>query len=192
MKKCSNPGCGAEIEDYMERCPYCGLRQTSMSLEEKVEKWNMSKTMSHSGSYQHQATGSNDKHKRNAFITFWLWLGLIGNVVGGIYILITPSGFINLFTPSGLYLNIDSDVAVWLRLSAGFALFAAWGCFLLLNWVKMGFFVYSASVLVNVLMGALVSGTPIWAMAPIAVGIVVMFGVLHLRKNGVAYWDALE
>lgn len=67
MKHCTNPACNAELEDYMERCPECGVAQKKVIMHSAQPKSIEVP--------QDQPT----QIQRHGFITFWLYLSAVVN-----------------------------------------------------------------------------------------------------------------
>lgn len=159
--------------------------------------------------------------KRHGFITFWLWLGIIVNIIS------TPIGLISLnnIKNLGSYgmqmaawgVNLDeltgslgTYILIWEVILVISAILAIIGFIKLLNWKKFGFWLNACVSVVSgatgLIMAHLVSQEyaklgmildSTYFSAPmtifnIAVGILVLWAVLQIRKNGVSYWKQLE
>ena len=129
----------------------------------------------------------NGLNNRHGFITFWLWLCAIANVL-------TTLGYVLLlFSSKGLWSATPEPI--WLRLLwliGSLALLV--GYILLICWDKIGFYVIAIiqglSVLINLIIGGLTD--PIITSFLPLVALVLLYGVLHLSKSGLSYWDAMD
>lgn len=124
------------------------------------------------------------KQERNKFVSFWLWLGAIINVIFTIIYLLL------LFSSKGLWSATPEPT--WLRIIwilQSIVLVA--GYTLLLKWRKTGFYIMAAMLVLNIILNVLTSGISVAAFSPV-VSFVLLYFVLQLKKNNVSYWDAMD
>ena len=121
------------------------------------------------------------ERKRHGFTSFWLIFSLICSViVGGIYV----------FSPSIItqYYNVSSGLVMLYGFSA---MAVVVGDILLLCWKKTGFWLFIGSSVVSLLLNMAIGMNflqSLWGL----IGIVIMWGILHIRKNGKTAWEQLE
>ena len=129
------------------------------------------------------------KLQRNGFVTFWLWLILIANVISAIrcaFVYYDQSAW------------MPSDIQTILLVSGGASLFVAIGAIVLLNWKKAGFWmIVLASLLSDGLLLWLESNYRIAFDSELMiissiVGLLILFLVLRIKKNGLSCWSQLK
>ena len=122
--------------------------------------------------------------KRNSFVSFWLWLCTIING------LCTVGYFALLFSSRGLWSGTPEPT--WLRLIwlVGSAIVLC-GYIMLLKWNKKGFYLFSGMCVVNIIISLLTNGFVLDTFSPIF-GIVLLYIILQIEKDGVGYWEAME
>lgn len=128
--------------------------------------------------------GISTKQKRNKFVSFWLWLGVIINVF------FTIIYFLLLFSSKGLWSATPEPT--WLRIIwvlQSVALITGYA--MLIRWKKLGFYILFAMSILSIILNLLTSEITIASFSPI-VSIVLLYCVLQLKKNDVAYWDAMD
>lgn len=124
------------------------------------------------------------KQERNKFISFWLWLGVIINVIATIIY------FLLLFSSRGLWSATPEPT--WLRIIWVLqSIVLITGYTLLLKWRKIGFFIMAAMLVINIILNVLASGISVATFSPI-VSFMLLYFVLQLKKNNVSYWDAMD
>jgi len=124
------------------------------------------------------------KQERNKFISFWLWLGVIINVIATIIY------FLLLFSSRGLWSATPEPT--WLRIIWVLqSIVLITGYTLLLKWRKIGFFIMAAMLVLNIILNVLASGISVATFSPI-VSFMLLYFVLQLKKNNVSYWDAMD
>jgi predicted nucleic acid-binding Zn ribbon protein len=124
-----------------------------------------------------------EKHgrRRNGFTTFFLILWLIGIVLGTVFVVLVPD-FVFLIYPYA------TDTTAMFVIGVGVML--ALSLIMLLRWKKMGFWIFALMAFVPVFLEELNTSD-----SPIIVGLIqcaILYGVLHLRKDGKSAWEQLE
>ncbi|MCD8295950.1 MAG: hypothetical protein LUC88_00085 [Prevotella sp.] len=127
------------------------------------------------------------KH-RHGFVTFWLWLALIVNIIACIIFLIA------MFTENVYdYYGTNSDITI---LSYGFLsileLLNVLAIILLLRWKSAGFFLMIVGAVCSILISVTLLGGGIKDIFGIIVSIVIWWAILHIKKNGVSAWALME
>ncbi len=130
--------------------------------------------------------GTEIQLKRNWFVTFWLWLGIIGSTLG---IIINVDILINLrkmsegmpeFTLTQLAIVVCSCLCLM-------------GYIMLLLWKRAGFYTIVGANLTSLGLTIMMIGTfPIASFVGFIIGTLLLFGILNIRRNGISYWDAME
>lgn len=162
MKRCVNSACRAELEDYMERCPECG--RTQKQIEVTVEETQ---------------TNCAVVKERHGFVTFWLWLIAVGNLLMAIIS----------FFPKFMWGSSFPDAYVVYSIVDGlFGLINVVGAAFLLSWKKLGFAILFVSGICGGLFGLITVGS----MPVGLVGLVILWLVLQKKKNGVPYWACMD
>ena len=166
MKYCVNPACNAELEDYVERCPECGVLQkkTIMPKQPEVSLENEPK--------QQVA-------ERHGFITFWLYLVIICNFFAAVINLLPKQMWGKNFPDSWVGFSVFVGILCIVNIV---------GVALLLSWKKSGFWIVFASSLTGNFISAVVMHSFPYGI----VGLIVLWGILQIKKNGVSYWSALQ
>jgi hypothetical protein len=180
--------CGRELQESWKVCPYCGAGANTAPAAQAQET---------APSYAPQPVLSRPiqsgqantiARKRHAFTTFWLIFSIIVSCFFGI-------NFLPFF-----YEGYDMSMTGILSLCFVVQLIA---CCLLLAWKKIGFWLYTlvpgVLLLVTIIL-ELLNGRDVnvvmYMLIPFFVvqGIfaAIMWGVLHLRKNGKTAWEQLE
>ena len=174
MKHCINKACNAELEDYQERCPVCGLTQKTFEYKEPSQR---------------KKSPEKIIPKRHGLITVWLILVIVANVVYGIAS----------FYPKILYGNCFPDSFVGMSVFSGILSFIiVIGASMLLSWEKIGYTFIVVSVILQVLSSIIFYiflKVYVSVIFPIANGVVaniVLWFVLHIKKDGISYWEILD
>ena len=151
-------------------CPYCGKETPADST--------VCKHCGQEFTFE-TSTVVDEPVERNKFITFWLWLGIIINCVSVID-----------DTRRLFQVNFEIPFFSTIFIYFGYALNIT-GYTLLLKWRSLGFWLLcGSSVLViafNVIMDLGFKGI----IFPV-IGVLVLYGILQLEKNGESYWDNLD
>jgi hypothetical protein len=127
------------------------------------------------------AVGNLSERKRHGFTSFWLIFLIVGYLIGGSIYLFAPQVITQYWNASNGLIMLYGIATI-----AGII-----GIVLLLCWKKIGFWIIIGlsivSIFLNVAIGMNI-GQNLWGV----VGVVVLFGVLHIRKNGKTTWSQLE
>lgn len=165
MKKCINRACNAELEDYQKRCPDCGRLQKQEDLLYKTEEPTI--------------TTQPIAYHRHGFVTFWLWVLIVGN-----FILAIIS-----FFPKIMWGEDVSNVFVAYSVIIGINdLCVVIGAFNLLLRKKSGFYLIGGSAI----LGGILSIIMTHSFPSPLIGLVTLWAVLQIKKNGISYWEVLE
>lgn len=127
--------------------------------------------------------------KRNGFISFWLWLCTIANSVMAIIY------FLLLFSSRGLFSSTPEPL--WLRFTWLISTIVILvGFIMLLSWRKTGFYVLLASQVIGMVILLIEtelfdSATTLTTIVSTIIGVLILYGVLQLKSDGVSYWDAM-
>ena len=168
MKKCINRACNAELEDYQERCPNCGLIQSRIQSKDDITPSN-----------KKMETESESTVERHGFITFWLWTIIVGNIIMAI---------IEFFPKEMWGSNYPDEYVVPSIISGFFSIINVVGAFVLLSWKREGYYIIAVSVVLGSCIAMIMTGA-----LPIGiVGLMILWAVLQIKKNGVSYWKILE
>lgn len=129
--------------------------------------------------------------KRNGFVTFWLWLGIIANVISPIYTTITYMGIVRYVDEYYVYGLIVVAIISAVLLVSGYAL--------LLRWRRKGFRLITwTAIIVAGINIILMHGISVPVISLITTGLSAVFAViilrliLMLRKDGISCWSLLS
>ena len=151
------------------------------------------------------------KAPRHGFVTFWLWLGV---VVGAFAAIIAISGLANdaetskrameMAASSEMsYQSIYNQMTITMVITLIICLVQTFAYALLLGRKKLGFklMVYAAaayiiwSVIQGFMLGGNIKGIMLLLVAYIigfAISLAILYGILHIRKDGISYWSQLR
>lgn len=125
---------------------------------------------------------------RHGFITFWLWMGIVSGFIGGLVNIFNPSDEYYLYT-SGGSIYIDESVFIicglisWAGIVGSVAMLRRkkWGFYMFLGLSAFSCFVTLFAMpfmgMISLLVGALMA----W----------LLWAILHMKKDGVKYWDTM-
>lgn len=129
--------------------------------------------------------------KRNGFVTFWLWLGIIANVISPIYTTITYMGIVRYVYEYYVYGLIAVAIISAVLFVSGYAL--------LLRWRRKGFWLITwTAIIVACINIILMHGISVPVISLITTGLSAVFAViilrliLMLRKDGISCWSLLS
>ena len=129
--------------------------------------------------------------KRNGFVAFWLWLGIIANVISPIYTTITYMGIVRYVDEYYVYGLIAVAIISAVLLVSGYAL--------LLRWRRKGFWLITwPAIIVAGINIILMHGISVPVISLITTGFSAVFAViilrliLMLRKDGISCWSLLS
>ena len=193
--------CGNQVDDSMQFCSQCGT--AIPAKQEKtfcvqcgsettgIQMCNRCGTAAASGAN----AGSSGK-KRHGFTTFWLLLSVIGHALSALVFL---AAAVELFEAG--FDTFGSYFMFFTLTSIG----AIVGCAFLLRWKKSGFWVVvgmsAASFILSAATGIgsalafdeMVQDDAVaFGFVSGIIGIAILWGVLHIRKNGKTAWEQLE
>ncbi|MBQ7819474.1 MAG: hypothetical protein IJ341_07240 [Bacteroidales bacterium] len=165
-------------------------------------------------------TTDNIEKERAGFITFWLWFGIIANIISApinIYKLFNISnlGYLGMnliindvdISPFNNSIHIPQYMLIGTTILCTILLIKAYT--LLLNWEKKGFFIFTISVLINIIMSFICysmiqnaylsiglsmdySTAKYVTMIGSCISIVILWAILQIKKNGVSCWSQLD
>jgi membrane associated rhomboid family serine protease len=122
-----------------------------------------------------------NERKRHGFTTFWLILSLISFIIsGGSYLFSTETIAQNLNTSNELIMLFGFVSMVGII-----------GDILLLCWKKIGFWIFIGISVVSLILNMKIGLTIVQSLFGL-IGLAIMWGVLHIRKNGKTAWEQLE
>lgn len=119
---------------------------------------------------------------RNGFVTFWLYTG-------------AASCVISLFMSSLLMfdkfdMGIDMPIRIFLII---FSVGCLGGYCLLIKGIKLGFYIIVVLLIINAINITIQMGTNEWILIVSSVAaILILFGVLQIKKDGKSYWKQLS
>ena len=125
-------------------------------------------------------TANTTDRKRHGFTSFWLIFSLITNAIVGATYLFFPGTIIQTLNTSGNLIMILGIISI----------IGIIGNVLLLCWKKIGFWIAVGISIVSLVVNFVI-GLNIGQILFGLVGIVVLWGVLHIRKNGKTAWEQL-
>lgn len=172
MKQCINNQCKHELEDYQERCPYCGRSQKSF---ERVIPQHVSEL-------QGQVKLNEESlRKRHGCVTTWLCLSIFVGIVTSVIS----------FFPKEFWGSRFPDAAVPMSIVTGcLCVIDIVAIAMMLAWKKIGFFLYCVIGIVSCII-TLQMGNVQFAIYGF-VGIIVYYLVLQINKEGKSYWENME
>jgi predicted nucleic acid-binding Zn ribbon protein len=118
--------------------------------------------------------------KRHGFTSFWLIFSLISYVIVGSIYLFSPELIAQSYNASNGLIMLFGIVSI-----AGII-----GNIFLLCWKKIGFWVFIGVAVVSLILNFVI-GMNIGQILFGLVGIPIMWGILHIRKNGKTTWEQL-
>ena len=174
MKTCVNEQCKAMLDDYVTRCPHCGRLQRKKEIAAQTPKPDAARDEFDNTEYLCVPL-----RKRNGFVTFWLWLILAGNMFAAV-----TSFFFERMRGS----DFPDQLVIISVISGVLCLVSAFGAQMLLNWKKSGFVVIFVSAACNALIALVSTGS-----FPVGiVGVVLLWMILQLKKNGKSCWEQMR
>lgn len=158
--------------------------------------------------------------ERAAFITFWLWLGIIMNVISAPFTILQLNGMSNLgylgmelitqgidITPFSNSIHVPQYALIGVAILS--TINYIWGYALLLKWKKKGFLIIAIAALINIIVNFICypmiqnayfsigltvdfSMTKYVAVIGACFSIFILWLILQIKKNGVSCWSLLE
>jgi hypothetical protein len=128
--------------------------------------------------------------ERHGFTSFWLISGAIFNPIVCLIYLFAPDSMESLYNISGYGYRFYSGYAIL----AGLLMAAGTVAYIfLLSWKKAGFWLLVAVTISNNFLSVAIMGMNfILALFFSAISIAILWGILHIRKNGYTAWDHLN
>ena len=124
---------------------------------------------------------NNDLKQRHGCVTFWLWLVLLVNL-GSVLMQV-----INLLDPSESVYPVWTVVLLVLLASCNVV-----ASLLLMRWRKLGFYLFVASALAELVVGLLLLDLhPVESVTSLA-SIAIWWAVLQIRYDGRSAWSQME
>ena len=124
---------------------------------------------------------NNDLKQRHGCVTFWLWLVLLVNL-GSVLMQV-----INLLDPSESVYPVWTVVLLVLLASCNVV-----ASLLLMRWRKLGFYLFVASALAELVVGLLLLDLhPVESVTSLA-SIAIWWAVLQIRSDGRSAWSQME
>lgn len=155
--KCSE--CGRMVSDKAEMCPNCG---SNIKLQ--------------------QATQVNDESVletpvRHGFVTFWLFLQMIGSVLAAVG---------TFFMTEELYGYVDADAVKWLGIAYLGSAIACWDIY---KWKKKGFWMFLLWTIVSVIFWVAITDEIAYSDI---IGMLILWGILQIpSKESGSCWSNL-
>ena len=124
---------------------------------------------------------NNDLKQRHGCVTFWLWLVLLVNL-GSVLMQV-----VNLFDPEETVYPVWTVVLLVLLASCNVV-----ASLLLMRWRKLGFYLFVASALAELVVGLLLLDLhPVESVTSLA-SIAIWWAVLQIRYDGRSAWSQME
>jgi predicted nucleic acid-binding Zn ribbon protein len=176
--------CGTELPDGSRFCSSCG---------EKNEKSELSFV-------------EPQRRERHGFTSFWLIFSLIGYVFSGFFIAfeheILSRYWLDSIKSGVLYyplfavrLRIPMKIGMYwdqlILFSVVANIIGIAGLVLLLRWKKIGFPLIVISYIIGFVFAS-IFGMIVGSFFGSIIGIAIIYGILHLRKNGKTAWEQLK
>ena len=146
---------------------------------------------------------------RAPFVTLWLWLGVIVNIVLLPYLLIQYHNLKNIYDAGGAVANAVSLESLFLQLVVAInAVLAVYGYILIIKWSKKGFYALCITPIFSILQAVgmyLVqeefikiglSVYPIYSLLLTVISsfvlLAILWFVLRMQRDGKSCWELLE
>ena len=126
-------------------------------------------------------TGNITERKRHGFTSFWLIFSIIGNVIAGANYFFSTELIAQSFNASSGIIMLFGIVSI-----TGII-----GNILLLSWKKIGFWVFIGIAVVSLVLNFII-GINFGLILFSLVSIPIMWGILHIRKNGKTTWEQIK
>lgn len=166
MKICINNSCKHELDDYQERCPYCGRLQKDYLYGAKKMEFEL----------EHEAVHSN--RERNLVVTIWLYVVIVVNVLCCLINFFPKEAWGSRFPDSAIPLSVMSGIIGIITIIA---------IVMLLNWKKNGFWLLFFANIVGAILSMFMSVFPFGI-----IGFVILYLILQLKKKGKSCWEQLS
>ena len=124
-------------------------------------------------------TTTNSMECRHGFVTFWLWVLIVGNII---YAIVA-------FSPKFMWGGNVSNIFVLYSVVIGvLSICNVIGAFNLLLKKKIGFYLIGGTAI----LGGILSIIMTHSFPSPLIGLVTLWAVLQIKKNGISYWEVLE
>lgn len=160
----------------------------------------------------------NTTKKRAGFVTFWLWFGIIANIISPIVSVINYQGYKNLGNYGIQLINLgvdissfSSEVGIYVIALQAFTVIASVLLIVaysqLLNWNKRGFYISLVVTVLNAIANPLLLkgissvwmnyglllniNTMLLIVSPL-VSALILWAILQIKKDGVSCWKQLQ
>jgi len=119
---------------------------------------------------------------RNGFVSFWLYAGAVGSVI---FLFASMLFMFDKFNP-----GIDMPIRIFLLV---FSIGCLGGYALLINGIRVGFFLIAALFLINGINTSIQVNANQWIPIVAAViSIIILFAVLQIKKDGKSCWELMS
>lgn len=150
------PQCGKEIADDSKFCASCGAK-IEESASPQIPK--------------ESPAPADGKKQRHWFITFWLWLMIVVNVIMSLFNMANAIGAVSYVASALMVVNVI-------------------GAIMLLNGKKVGFWIFVMMAAISCILNVALES--IAGAFGAVIGVAILFGILQITKDGVPYWSQLE
>lgn len=122
----------------------------------------------------------NETKRRNGFVTAWLWLVIIVNLIFCVYNTVVLLG------------QSSVPEVLWGGLTAVVSLLTVLSAILLMKWNKFGYLLFTASIVIHSIVGILWVQLPYHILLINLLPIVFWWLILQIRKDGKSAWSLLK
>lgn len=156
--------------------------------------------------------------KRHGFVTFWLYFGLVANIIGIIASVVSYQNLTNLgytgmqLITSGVDITpfseaIHPHVLVLQVVAVISGILMIVGYAMLLNWKKAGFWIITVTAIITAiiivimmgyikqdyaLVGLTINWNPVTQLVVTPVSVFILWAILQLKKERISCWQQLE
>ncbi len=155
MMFCTN--CGMELPEGNNFCSRCGQNLSGSSSS---------------------SSPTSIKRERHGFVTFYLWLTIIGGSISLISLFANDRYWLPLFDYNRTLLTIGGICQIFFIIAP----------ILILNWIN-GFWLWLGVAIATPFIFSHLGFVPMFFGS--AIGCLIQFGILHLKKNGISTWAYL-
>lgn len=166
MKYVKCPKCGAKTPEVLSFCKNCNERLPKVNFDSN--------------------TSIEPLKQRNGFISFWLWVCLVINVlftIGYFSLMFSSKGGGWTGTPELFMLRL-----FWLNASVVVVI----GYVMLIKWNKTGCYILAGtSIVINGIVSFFIYPSVAVLISAI-IPIIVLYYIIQIKKNGESYWDCIS
>ena len=163
--------CGTKLSSESNFCTKCGAKQKRSEILPNSHDGNITMTTK----------------KRHGFVTFWLVLMLVFNLIALIDQFSNNSNSFNSIMQSFGLMN-DYSITFGKIQSSVYIISVC----LLLYWKKIGFWLIIGIDIINAFVTSNTGSGIFLSFVLFAVANLFLFGILNFRKNGISTWECLE